>query len=346
VAGEATAPLVLLAAPASGNIGLGHVARLSALGTALRAGGAQTLFVTSAEEPRVHAFITQGGAELGPVTPLDTHGLLDLARDRNATRIAIDSYTVTAETVRALREAGISVLYVDDTGLSPSAEASVVVNPNFFGAELAYRLTPGAVLLAGPSYALMRAEFALARDASPPPRGDAMRVLVTLGGADPLGLLPRVIDALVEVDASVAADVLVGAADPKLPLAREVVKKLPAATLTVSATDMAARILRADAIITAAGSTCLEIACIGRPALAIAVAENQVPVADFLERGGLMSVISGTGSVPDLVRAIRSLLGGVASAESSARISSQRRLVDGGGASRVAAAWLGLGRSR
>ena len=337
---------VLLAAPASATIGLGHVARLSALGSGLRAQGARTLFVTNSREERVHAFIQQEGAELSPASSLAPSSLVEAAGACGATRIAIDSYTVTAAELRQLRESGLDVLFVDDAGLPPSAEASLVVNPNFFGADVGYLLRDGARLLAGPSYALLRPEFAKARDATAPPHEGPVRVLVTLGGADPLGLLPRFIDALAASGERLTADILVGAADPKIDLARESAKKLPGSTVTVAAADMANRILRADAVISAAGSTCLEIACIGRPALVVPVADNQVPVADFLERGGLMSVVSTRGSVPELVLAIRSLLGGLSSVESCARISSQRCLVDGGGASRVAAIWLGLGLSR
>jgi len=337
--------VVVLAAPASSETGLGHVARVSALGAGLRLHGMRTVFATSSTEPRVHAFIERNGAEPIPVVSLSGAALLDAARRAGARHIAIDSYATEAADIALLSDAGLDVLYVDDGGLPPSSVANTVVNGNFFGADVTYHLRPGARLLAGPSYALLRNEFAAARDVSPP-RGDRPRVLVTLGGADPLGLVPHVISALAQVDVELAVDVVVGAADPKVDVARAAVDALPHATLTVGANDMADRIVRADAVITAAGSTCLEIACIGRDALAIPVADNQVPVAGFLERGGLMSVISAAGSVPDFVRAIRSLLGGLGSAESSARISSQRRLVDGGGASRVAATWLGLGRSK
>jgi UDP-2,4-diacetamido-2,4,6-trideoxy-beta-L-altropyranose hydrolase len=338
--------VVLLSAPASGTIGLGHVARLSALGAGLRENGARTVFVTASQEPRVHAFILAGGAELCVKPDLRPQTVLDLASEVGAERIAIDSYEVQADDVRALREAGRSVLYVDDTGLAPSGQASWVLNQNFFAKDVHYTLQPGAQLLLGPAYALLRSEFARARDLPQPARSGPPRVLVTLGGADPLGLLPRFIQALAALGEPVIADIVVGAADPKSHVAREAAKTLPLATVTVGASDMADRIVRADAVISAAGSTCLEIACIGRPAIVVAVADNQVPVADFLERGGLMSAVSTRGSVPELVRAIRSLLGGLSSEESCARISSQRCLVDGGGASRVAASWLGLGRSR
>lgn len=312
----------------------------------MRSLGARTVLCTPSTQARVHAFAEGLGSELGPVTPLNASALLQVAREVGAHRVAIDSYDISSHDVRALVDAGKHVLYVDDSSLPPSSEANIVVNPNLFGADLTYSLRPDTVLLAGPEFALLRPEFAEARGRPGHARTGPLRVLVTLGGADPLGLVPRVVTALVQTGMDLTVDVVTGAADPKVDAAREAVATLAGATLTVGATDMADRILRADAVITAAGSTCLEIACIGRPTLAIPVADNQVPVGAFLERGGLMSVISGTGSVPDLVRAIRSLLGGVASAESCARISSQRRLVDGGGASRVATTWLELGRSR
>jgi spore coat polysaccharide biosynthesis predicted glycosyltransferase SpsG len=88
----------------------------------------------------------------------------------------------------------------------------------------------------------------------------------------------------------------------------------------------------ADAAISAAGGTAMELCCVGVPAVVIAIADNQQPVAAALaERGLAKSVGDHASASPDAIAAaLRDVL--AAGAEMSAR---QRAAVDGRGKDRV-----------
>ena len=91
---------------------------------------------------------------------------------------------------------------------------------------------------------------------------------------------------------------------------------------------------RCDMAITAAGSTCYELARCGVPSLAIAVAENQVPVVRELVRLDVTKRYQREQSEIHLAKAIRQLM---RDAQTRERLSQNgRKLVDGHGALRIA----------
>jgi RimJ/RimL family protein N-acetyltransferase len=98
---------------------------------------------------------------------------------------------------------------------------------------------------------------------------------------------------------------------------------------------MASELKWCDLAVTAAGSTCWELAMLGVPALAIVVAENQVPLAAGLARAGA-AVNLGWGhqiTPQSLADAIGSLLDDLAQRRQMAQRGQE--LVDGLGTSRI-----------
>jgi RimJ/RimL family protein N-acetyltransferase len=99
----------------------------------------------------------------------------------------------------------------------------------------------------------------------------------------------------------------------------------------------------ADIAVSAAGSTCWELCFMGLPSLLLDTAENQVPLAQALQRQGCAIHVGDKSVSPQaLSGAIKSLVG---SEELRLSLSEQsHKLVDGKGASRVVSVLQGIDR--
>lgn len=332
---------------ASPRIGFGHLARTSTLVEALRERGAEVTFASHAPSDAVRGWVADLGCALAPVEA-EPGSRDDLAATRaiaaGAALVVIDGYVFDATFHAALREPGRAVCVIDDLADAPVG-GDVILNGNLYGDELTYDAPHASLSLLGPAYALVRPEFARARAdrAKRPRRADQpARVLVTMGGADPTRETEKALDALDSLGASIDAKVVLGAANPRAPdLARRVSNlRAPGlrAEAIVGARNMGELMCWADVAVTAAGSTCLELATVGVPGLTITVADNQRGVAAAFASRGLLDHLGESATVtPTAIRnALVALLG---DAPKRARMESAlREAVDGSGAGRAAEA--------
>jgi UDP-2,4-diacetamido-2,4,6-trideoxy-beta-L-altropyranose hydrolase len=336
---------LLVRADAGQDIGLGHVMRTLALAAAWQARGGEVVCVTTDTLPTVAERWHQMGATvvLLPATattdPQAAAWQAAMQAQPDAW-IILDGYGFGPDYQRATRTAGARVLVIDDHAHHPHYEADLLLNPNPDATERHYAGTLGPRLL-GPAYAPLRPEILPRRR---PYRGGLRvgRLLITMGGADPRGLTGRVLAALSATPWVGEVVVIVGAACRDLPTIRAAAAER-AATVVVDPPDIGAWFAWADAAVTAAGSTCWELAYVGVPALLVVAADNQAGIAAGLVQTGA-AVSAGwheTLAVPDLARALADFLTSPGLGHMAA---AGQALVDGRGAERVVAAMRALGR--
>jgi spore coat polysaccharide biosynthesis predicted glycosyltransferase SpsG/RimJ/RimL family protein N-acetyltransferase len=242
--------------------------------------------------------------------------------EEGAAWVVIDGYRLTA-LQEAVKGAGHRLLLVDDHASAGRYLADVILDQNLDVEASSYAdPAPGAGLLLGPRYALLRREFREA-DRTRPRAGEAGTLLVALGGSPPAGARALVDTAL---------------ADP------------PLSALSVSHLEetpaVAAAMVAADLAFAAAGVTAWELCCMGVPAVLTSVADNQLPVARALAARGIAHDLGplAAATAGDLVAALVEL---ARDRERRAEMAaSGLALVDGQGArrvvSRLRAALLGL----
>jgi spore coat polysaccharide biosynthesis predicted glycosyltransferase SpsG len=168
-----------------------------------------------------------------------------------------------------------------------------------------------------------------------------LKVLVSFGGSDPLGATPRAVRAV--VGAAPARIVVVAGAGFRH---REELEA--AIVLACSAghvvdyrgpvADMAGLMAGCDVAICGAGGTLAELAYLGRPAAAYAVAPDQVEIAAAQAAAGLVhgGIDLATAEKDALAASVQAFLGDAGRrAEIAARAA---RTVDGRGAERIVAA--------
>ncbi len=148
------------------------------------------------------------------------------------------------------------------------------------------------------------------------------------GGADPGDVTGRLVGALASVDADV--EVIVG------PSYRGSTDGWPM-TAVRDPEDLVERLATADVVVLGAGTMKFDAACLGRPAILLAVADDQLPVGPaFAATGAARYLGDGRTIEPTAVaRAVGDLLRGhTARAKLGARAA---EVVDGLGADRIAA---------
>lgn len=333
-------PTVVIRADASPAIGAGHVLRCLALAQAL-ADQRDIHFALATVVPAVERRIRGEGYRVHrldgvtPGSPGDAQATAALIHDAGADWIVVDGAQFDDAYQREVLAAAGRLALIDDLGQFVGV-ADLVVNHGLHAGEALYegRTRPGAVQLLGPRYALLRREFGLVRA-----RPEAARagLLVLMGGTDAAGVTMRVVDVLLGERELPPATVVIGSSAPGID---ELRARAAAAgerlQLRVDETDVADVMARAVVAIAAAGGTTLELCCLAVPALLLAVAPNQVPVAEAAGRAG---VAVNLGWHEDLKpgRLLSELWRLLEDHRRRARMAALgRALVDGHGAERVA----------
>ena len=336
---------LLIRVDANENIGIGHAMRCLALGEAWQhAGGAVTwasAFRTPAIERRAAArgFVLRHlSAE--PGSHDDAQQLISMARMGSPAAVVVDGYVFGYEYQDALKRAGLRLLCIDDYGHAGRYCADVVLNQNLWATEQFYELRdPATILLLGSEYVLLRREFPSIGVQKREFRAVARRLLVTLGGGDAHNVTLKIIQAIAKLGIrDLEAIVVAGPANSNVALLRRAIEEsaLPI-NLEEDAESMPHLMNWADLAISAAGSTCWEMAFLGLPAIVVVTAENQEPCAAKLHQMGIVSSLGSyrtlePASISDALEAL------MRSPEVRMVMSSRgQALIDGRGAQRVAA---------
>lgn len=316
-----TSPRILFVCDAGPGVGGGHVMRCLTLAEALTARGAACAFVRTPESADILA-------RYAPAMPLADEG-------EAADLVVLDSYRMAPETEAAWRARTTRLAVIDD--LARPHDADLVLDPSF-GREARDYAAP--VVLAGPTYALVRPAFAAARAAALARRGEpARRCLISLGLTDLGGITGRVAAAL--ADSGLALDAVVGAGAPSLGVLQALADK-GRVTLHIDTGDMAGLITRADVCVGAGGSSVWERACLGLPTVTLILADNQRDMAMKLDAAGVTLALDARwpGLEGRLAEAVGRLVADDAlRAGLSAR---SAEICDGLGAERAAEALLAL----
>lgn len=356
---------VAIRADASPEMGSGHVMRCLSLADALTARGAKVSFVCR-HLPGAHAHaITARGhllslltlaAPAGMEAPQQpwpaSHQLDDALATVGALQgsmpdwLIVDHYGLDRTWENAVRSGASHLMAIDDLGRGHQCD--LLLDANFqANAKARYPASGerGATLLLGPSYALLRSEFAQARTPVKVRRGPVRRLLVFMGGMDSGNATGRMLDAIGLLGPErFALDVVIGAAHPARHEIEAFCRARPDSRCHVQTEHMADLLASCDMAVGAGGGSTWERCCLGVPALAVALAENQRALLEGAARAGLVYTPDGglNGGLPPpqlLATHLRALLGNEALRESLS--AAGMAAVDGRGALRVAAAMFG-----
>lgn len=350
--------IVLFRADSSLHMGTGHVIRCLSMADELRRLGTRSIFVTrrhdghlveevEARGYEVHALPAPDGSFTG-----DTEGArllaVPLTQDLEETLAVIDRigasldwivtdhYGIDARWEAVARAKAKRMMAIDDLFDRPH-DCDLLLNQSFLtGAERYRELTPpGARILVGPRFALLRPQFAKLHDEHVRKIGSLESMLVLFGGVDRTDITARAVRAIAGLDTPPRkVDVVVGLRYPYRDKLAALVATLPGAKLHVQVDDPAPMMAGADLAVGAGGTTTWERCSVGLPSVVVAVAENQYGLSQGMADGGYLSYLGPAEAATEAD--IRVAIEALRDPERRRRYAERgKELVDGRGALRV-----------
>jgi len=297
---------------ASNTMGTGHVMRCRTLAAELKKHGAHIQFITRAHPGHLGDMLKRDGFAvtlLPPTADIENKEDDDYAAwlgddwtsDAEQTKISIeatlvdwlivDHYAIDARWEQILRPFCRKLMVIDDLADRPH-DCDLLLDQNFYHDEKQrYKgLIPAHCLtLLGPTYVLLRPEFAEAKQQFKGRDGTIKRILVFFGGSDPSNETGKVLAALQQLKRSqITVDVVVGSTNTNRIAIQKLCEELPSATYRCNVTNMAELILNADLGIGAGGSAMWERCYLGLPTITVVFAANQVRTTeDVADRGAI-----------------------------------------------------------
>ena len=244
--------------------------------------------------------------------------------------LIVDHYALDATWEREVLTPGCRLLAIDDLADRPLL-ADVLLDQNLGRSADDYEshVPTECTVLVGPAYALLRPEFAAAREAALERRKGAKlgSLLITLGGVDQDNVTGAVLEALSHIDLPKALHVTVvmGPSAPWLEKLRAQAAQMPfPVRVLAGVSNMAELMTQADLCIGAAGSTAWERAALGLPTLLMVLADNQASAAQALHKAGCAYVLEhGTSSRPGLEQCLASGISALSASQNYRMMSDQ-----------------------
>ncbi|WP_017726251.1 UDP-2,4-diacetamido-2,4,6-trideoxy-beta-L-altropyranose hydrolase [Halalkalibacterium ligniniphilum] len=291
-------------------IGTGHVMRCLTLAEELKEKGYHSIFVTRKHEGSLSSYIADKGfqVELLNAASVAAHNDQDLKHSHwlgvhqkedvmetlnkvaylaTVDLLVVDHYGIDYRWESMVRASGnVQQLFVIDDLADRKHNCDLLLDQNYYP-NMRQRydglVNKDCKLLLGPSFALLRKEFKVARKNLSQWSGPIERVLIFFGGTDPTNETMKVLKAISRLAVKdIIFDVIVGASNPKQDVIKELTASLEHVHFYCQVTNMAELMVKADLAIGAGGSTTWERCYLGLPALTIDVAENQSEILEAL----------------------------------------------------------------
>lgn len=324
---------VLFRCDATDGGGIGHLVRVVSVAGAAVNAGHSVCVAGDIQSPLARQLVEEAQLTVVPA-PGD---LGALAAEHGASIVHVDDYTVGNEALEQVRAAGALLSSMED-GSYGRRDADLVVDSTI-GAEFTERgRAPRGRVLRGIAYAPMRPQVLAARhkrehDFTPSP---VPRALIVMGGTDATGAAATIAGLCADLSRNIELTVIA----PKrhweaISEAAVGVKMLDP---TPAFLDIAATM---DVVISAAGTSAWELACIGVPTLLVAVVDNQkAGYAAAIEA----EIASGLGTLEEIrtnldqaAARLAEFIAALDAGEVSTRQATAK--VDGRGADRIVQAW-------
>ena len=333
---------ILFLADAGPQVGGGHVMRCLTLAGVLQDLGAQCVFMAPPAVAAVVKAFAKPGVELIPCAP---DAMVEAACAVTSDAVVVDHYGLQASDEARLRAGRLLIALDDAPGRAHDCDLLVDSAIDRRPADYEPWVPEGSQIWTGPSFALVRPEFAAARRKVLERRdrdGDVRSILVSLGLTDVGGITAEVVEALLStgIDSRILA--VVGSAAPSLPRLRELSAIHANLRVEVDVKAMSPVIGEADLAIGAGGSSTWERCCLGLPTITLVLADNQADMAARMDAHGVTKTLDvrQSGFAKRLTETVTNLVN-----DSPARRSMSAKaslLCDGLGAERTARKILAL----
>ena len=318
-------PKILIRADGSHALGMGHIYRTLNLADVLSS-WAKVSFLTRGDEI--------AAAKLAEKYPTETARSDDeeyaLIRVAHPDAIIVDKLNTNAVYMKKLKTLSRALISFDDCGEGVH-EADIAFNV-LYHCDKPHKASSTRFFTES-SYAIINPDFSETHRTK---RTGPLRVLMTMGGADTLGLTPGVIETLDSLPEKFAITAVIGPAFRHYPeLEKAVAVCTRKVDVRINVSDMWNVMAESDLAISAGGNTLFELAATGTPAVVLCEELFEVETADRMMKAGICENLGYSKRV-DEERLRKTVQRMIADPDRLKTMSlAGRRLVDGLGSERV-----------
>jgi spore coat polysaccharide biosynthesis protein SpsF len=312
-------------------IGLGHVVRSIALADDLRERHGFGVAFAMASGKIGRETVEQAGfpVEMKPDHDDEAAWIERMAANRQMDGLILDVRTSLSPAVLCkCRNRGILIATIDDTS-ERRREADLAFFPPIPQLEHMDWGEFKGKLYAGREYVLLRPSFACP---APDPGNSLPRILVSMGGSDPEGLVFRVVDALETLREDFQPVLVIGRAfRQRQALAERVAHASRAYDIRENVTDMASLMAEADLAVASFGMTVYELAATGVPTIVICLTDDHALSARTLsDAGSILNLgVHARLQPAEIALAIAQLLGNPAQRRAMRELAKSDRFEEG-----------------
>jgi UDP-2,4-diacetamido-2,4,6-trideoxy-beta-L-altropyranose hydrolase len=281
---------VLFRADGGAPIGEGHLMRTFALAQHVQERGGSASLLTS-EVPSLGAAVWRDAGMTVDVRSTEPGGIRDadqtlaLASETKADWLVTDGYFFRDDFYERVRSGRAPILAFHDM-CDRKLPVDIFVNQNPGAEERCAHLNHPVDLL-GTDYIVLRSQLRHGKRAA---KQDKPNLLITLGGSDTENLALDAASAIASRAPNVATTLICTGGQAALTEASEWARAQSGNFSVRPAGDITGEMLNCHLAITAAGTTSLELASLGVPAVLVVTADNQWPGALLLEKAGCARV--------------------------------------------------------
>ncbi|MDA8105320.1 MAG: bifunctional UDP-2,4-diacetamido-2,4,6-trideoxy-beta-L-altropyranose hydrolase/GNAT family N-acetyltransferase [Nitrospiraceae bacterium] len=316
-------------------IGNGHISRCTSLYEAFE------------EKGIVPELVINGDETYGALLRDKNYLILDWLKERKrlheltegADVAVIDSYLGEPDFYRDVSSSTGVGIYMDDYKRM-DYPSGIVVNGSIGAEDLHYPRKEGITYLLGPRYIPLRRAFRYVPEKTLNER--VKGIVVTLGGNDARNITPGIMRTLHDNHGELTKTVIIG---PGFRNREEIEREADSRTTMMYCSDaeeMKALMFESDIAISAGGQTLYELARVGVPAIAVAVADNQMDNIGGWQKAGFVEY-AGRWEDKEVLRNISDKVEALEDIRARQRMSQiGRSVVDGKGAQRIVARIRGV----
>ncbi|WP_340005373.1 UDP-2,4-diacetamido-2,4,6-trideoxy-beta-L-altropyranose hydrolase [Paenibacillus sp. FSL K6-0276] len=336
-------------ADASEHLGTGHIMRCLSLSVELIRKKHTVVFVCRLLHPYLRILITNQGCDILEIESKEPVGsteeseyVVSLIKKEYAINqtdwIIVDHYSISYSYESILRNLFSNILVIDDLA-DRRHDCDMLLDTNLNNGNEKYnKLVASSVTqLIGPKYALLRQEFLDERsninDKFPE---HIQSIFVCFGGTDPSNETLKTIKALEPVLNDITkVKIVLGRTNPHVEELINLFENNSKLEFLIQPSSIAQEMVSCDMAICAGGSMTWERYCMGLPAIVIAIADNQIEVANYGQSIGIDKYIGVSSLVTeaDITRSIRQLVHPATWLREARELAMES--VDGNGVSRV-----------
>jgi len=274
---------ILIRTDSSSSIGLGHLMRTLLLAQGLKE-KFEITFATCSLFGNQNKLIAQNRFAHHHLQTMACQELLDILTTIMPSLCIVDHYGIEMACETEIRKIAPLLVFDDEFKIH---DTDMILNHSFIADAKRYSYTNNTRIFAGNRYTLLKTNFFSSRD-SFKTLGSLKnkKVLITLGGSDPLELSRRIKKSLLHIEKSFHVTIVTTSANARLKYLKTVEKEL-----IIDENDMASLMRDHDLIITSASSSLLEAYALKKPFIAIKCASNQLETIRFLQTKKLVNVI-------------------------------------------------------